>query len=71
MYAKTDDIGSITLTISGAVAATGLSRSTLYGLLKTGELPAIKLAGRTLIERAALVAWIDRAKKPFSRANDA
>lgn len=32
-----------------AAQMTGLSRSTLYGLIKSGELPTIKIGRRTLI----------------------
>ncbi len=49
---------SIALRISDAVAASGLSRSTLYVLIAQGELRAVKAAGRRLILRTDLEAYL-------------
>lgn len=46
--------------IADAAIVCSLSRSRLYELLKTGELPSIKIGGRRLITRAALLALLDR-----------
>jgi excisionase family DNA binding protein len=41
--------GRLALRINDAVAASGLSRSTLYKLMSEGKLTAVKVAGRRLI----------------------
>jgi excisionase family DNA binding protein len=41
-----------------AQAVSGLSRSTLYELIKNGRLRAVKVAGRRLIPRDALEALL-------------
>ena len=48
----------ITLRLDEAEAASGLSRSTLYELIKSGRLRAVKVAGRRLIPRDALEALL-------------
>jgi len=44
----------ITLRINETVAVSGLSRSTIYELLKAGKLQAVKIGGRRLILRESL-----------------
>ena len=48
----------ITLRLDEARAVSGLSRSTLYELIKSGRLRAVKVAGRRLIPRDALEALL-------------
>jgi excisionase family DNA binding protein len=48
----------ITLRLDEAQAVSGLSRSTLYELIKNGRLRAVKVAGRRLIPRDALEALL-------------
>lgn len=48
----------ITLRINEAAAVSGLSRSTLYQLLKAGKLRAVKVGGRRLILRESLEALL-------------
>ncbi len=48
----------ITLRLAEAQAVSGLSRSTLYELIKSGRLRAVKVAGRRLIPRDALEAFL-------------
>ena len=48
----------ITLRLDEAQAVSGLSRSTLYELIKSGHLRAVKVAGRRLIPRDALEALL-------------
>jgi excisionase family DNA binding protein len=48
----------ITLRLNEAQAVSGLSRSTLYELIKSGRLRAVKVAGRRLIPRDALEALL-------------
>ena len=45
-----------------AAQISGLSRTTLYGLMKSGELATIKVGRRTLIADDDLRALIDRHK---------
>ena len=52
----------VAYTISQAVGATGIGRTTLYELIRAGHLEARKLGRRTLIPAAALDALI--AKLP-------
>jgi excisionase family DNA binding protein len=50
----------IALTISNAVRASGLSRTTIYEALKRGELTAMKAGRRTLIKYSDLEAFMER-----------
>lgn len=49
----------LTFTIKEATAATGLGRTTLYSLIKAGELTAVKIGTRTLIRRTDLEKLIE------------
>lgn len=44
--------------IDEAVSASGLSRSTLYALIANGALPSVRVAGRRLILKDDLVAFL-------------
>lgn len=50
----------ICYTIKGAVTACGISRTTLYALIKAGELTPVKIGTRTLIRHNDLEALIER-----------
>ncbi len=51
--------------VNEAVAVSGLSRSTLYELLKAGRLRAVKVGGRRLILREDLQALLEvNANRP-------
>lgn len=50
----------IAVTISDAVKATGISRTSIYEAMKTGELPAKKSGRRTLLLYADLQAYLAR-----------
>lgn len=55
-------------TIREAVAATGLSRATLYRLANAGEIALAKIGGRTLIRRAHIEAMLEKAERtPLDR----
>ena len=41
-------------------AATGLSKSTIYRLLESGELPSFKFRGMRMVLRSDLDAWLAR-----------
>jgi excisionase family DNA binding protein len=49
-------------TINEASAACGISRTTIYGLIKAGELTPVKIGARTLIAHADLEALIERKR---------
>lgn len=48
----------IAVTIPDAVKASGMSRTTIYGALKRGDLTARKAGRRTLIPYAVLQAYL-------------
>lgn len=50
--------------IADACAALGIGRTSLYELVKTGELKLIKIAGRTLVPRSELerLTRVDRSE---------
>lgn len=52
-------IQPLAFTIADAVAYSGLSRSRLYILIQTGELPSLQVGGRRMIRRDALDALFD------------
>ncbi|MES2904300.1 MAG: helix-turn-helix domain-containing protein [Pseudomonadota bacterium] len=52
----------ISVRIPGAVRMTGLSRSRLYVLMKSGEIDYAKVGGSTLILVASLEALIERSR---------
>jgi excisionase family DNA binding protein len=47
-------------TIKEASAACGIGRTTIYGLIKAGELTPVKIGSRTLIRHPDLEALIER-----------
>jgi excisionase family DNA binding protein len=47
-------------TIPEAVVASGLGRTTIYELIKRGELARAKIGGRTVIRRQDLEAMLER-----------
>jgi excisionase family DNA binding protein len=50
----------IAYTIKEAVTASGLGRTTIYELMKQGELPYVKIGARTLIRRSDLELMLER-----------
>jgi len=51
------------LSINEACTLAGISRASLYRLIKSGQLPVIKLLNRTLIDQNDLAALITRCKR--------
>jgi len=50
----------VAFTIPDAGAYSGLSRSRLYRLIQSGDLPSLRVGGRRMIRRDALDAFFDR-----------
>lgn len=61
--AKPLNAAPITMRISDACRFIGLSRSTLYVLVATGEIKTVKVGGATLVLTESLCALIDRRRK--------
>lgn len=61
MAANTVERG--TLTVTEAAHFLGVSRSHLYELVRTGEVPALSLGTRKVISRAALERMLDQGGK--------
>ncbi|HEY9579679.1 MAG TPA: helix-turn-helix domain-containing protein [Rhizorhapis sp.] len=53
-------IEKLSYTVNEAAAAAGISRTKLYELINTGELPLVKIGRRSLIRRADLEALLAR-----------
>ena len=49
---------TVSLSIPEAVKASGIGRTTIFDMIKTGRLPAKKLGARTLILRSDLEAFV-------------
>lgn len=65
---ETDNAGSLGrfLTLADTAEVLNISASQAYGLVRSGELPAIKIGGNWRIERTVLEAYIE-AKYEESR----
>lgn len=51
-----------TLTVTEAAKELGVHRTTVWRLVKSGELVAYRIGGRWLLQRADVVAYIERAR---------
>ncbi|GLS30562.1 transcriptional regulator, AlpA family [Mesorhizobium albiziae] len=59
--AHTDKLaGKLLLNVNEAVAATGIGRSSLYELMRVGELPVVKIFSRTYFRPSDLEAFVER-----------
>lgn len=52
-------IQPVAFNVKDATAYSGLSRSRLYDLSRTGELPSIRVGGRRMFRRDAIDAYFD------------
>nr|WP_314089554.1 helix-turn-helix domain-containing protein [uncultured Shinella sp.] len=57
------NIVPITCTIANATKTTGLSRSTLYNLMKAKRLPYIKVGKRTLLKISDIEALLENDRE--------
>jgi excisionase family DNA binding protein len=46
----------------------GFGRSTVYEMIRAGNIPSIRVAGRTRVRRESLDAWIESQSKSEQRA---
>jgi excisionase family DNA binding protein len=53
----------LALNMKDAVTYSGLSRSRLYELMRSGTLPSLSVGGRRMVLRADLDAFFDALKK--------
>lgn len=51
---KLATVGKLAFRVDEACHALGIGRTSLYELVKTGELKLIKIAGRTLVPRSEI-----------------
>lgn len=58
--ASTIHAAKISYTIREATAASGLGRTSIYKLIKQGELKPVKVGSRTLIRRTDLEEMLER-----------
>lgn len=52
-------IESLAVSTSAAAGMIGVSRPTLYTLLRTGEIKSFKLGSRRLVPTSDLAAWVE------------
>ena len=52
------EVQPLTLTVSEAAKVLGISRTTAYECVRTGQLPAVRLGRRLVIPRAAITALL-------------
>lgn len=57
------NVTPITYTVANAIKATGLSRSTLYNLMKAKQLPYIKVGKRTLLKVSDIEALLESGRE--------
>ena len=57
------NVAPITYTIANATKATGLSRSTLYNLMKAKQLPYIKVGKRTLLKISDIEVLLENGRE--------
>ena len=50
----------IVLTVPEAAAALGASKNTVYELVRTRQIPHVRIGSRIRIPKAALEAWLER-----------
>ena len=49
----------ITLSVTATAAALGVSRPTVYQLIKRSDFPVLRVGGRTLISADGLRSWVE------------
>ena len=62
---------TITLSVDDTLRASGLGRTTLYGLLAAGEIRAVKAGRRTLVDMESLRTYLARLPAITYRTKEA
>lgn len=57
----------IALSINGTAKALGVGRSTIYKLIKSGQIKVLKIGTRTLVTTAS-IARLAQPKRPYKEA---
>jgi excisionase family DNA binding protein len=66
-----DPIEKPTLTVDEVAPILGVSRSTAYEVVRSGQIPVIRLNARWLVPTAALKRWLDEQKPTAEPAKSA
>lgn len=53
------EISKVTLSVAETAAALGVSRPTVYQLLKRADFPVLRVGGRTLVSADGLCSWVE------------
>lgn len=64
------ELDPIAVRVPDAVRLTGLSRSRLYELMRSGEIEFFKVRGSTLLPYEGLRAFLDRQRAAAARTRD-
>ncbi|PPK94221.1 excisionase family DNA binding protein [Kineococcus xinjiangensis] len=59
-------VARATYTVAEVCGVLGLSRATVYALLRAGELPARRVGSRWIIARHRFDTWLNEAPEPAS-----
>jgi excisionase family DNA binding protein len=62
-------VAPLTMPVNRAAAQLGLSRSSIYRLLRAGELSAVRVCGRTLIHFDSMKRLIDGGRRQEQHAD--
>ena len=62
------DSAKLTLTVKEAAKALGISRGLAYEMVKTGEIPSIRLGKRILVPQRALQLLLERHEEKRPKA---
>jgi len=60
-------ISRATMSVADFIAATGLSRGTVYDGIRRGEIPSVRVGRRILIPHVAFQRWLESC---FTQPND-
>lgn len=53
----------IALSVPEAAGLLGISKPTMYTLIRRADFPAFKVGGRTLVARVGLEKWVDQQSR--------
>lgn len=56
---KVKGSGKLTMTVREAAEVTGIGLNNTYALLKSGEMPSIRIGKKFYIPRSALIRWLE------------